>query len=85
MLIFPNLDTMQQKYKIDKAHKPFILRLMGKLWRGYKSELSRKVRDFVQCPSVTNELALKKPADVNSKEWDEFVKIRTSREFKVCS
>ena len=85
MLIFLDLDTVQQKYNIDRAHKPFILRLMGKLWRGYKSELSRKIRDFVRCPSVANELTLKKLVDVNSKEWDEFVKIRTSREFKVCS
>ena len=69
---------------IDQKHKAYTLRLLGRLWRGYKSELSIKIKNLTNCPDVENELRLLRPSNVKPEEWIEFVRIRRSREFKVC-
>lgn len=56
---------------------------MGKLWRNNKSTVTRIINELAKSPDVAKELARRKPTDVKSDEWEEFYKIRTSKEFKV--
>ena len=57
---------------------------MGKLWRGYKNELSRTIRKLANSTDIAEELAHIKPADVKAHEWDDFVRHRRSLKFQVC-
>ncbi|EXB23828.1 hypothetical protein L484_009589 [Morus notabilis] len=58
---------------------------MGKLWRNNKSTLTRIINELAKSPDVDKVLARRKPTDVKSDEWEEFYKIRTSKEFKEKS
>lgn len=74
---------MQQRYKLDECHKKIILGMIGKDWKEFKSKLSKIVLQASQGPNVSRHLALHKPTEVKCTEWEEFVKDRLTKEFKV--
>ena len=55
----------------------------GKLWRSYKFELSRRVRNNVGARNLERVIALTKPDNIRMVEWRAFVKSRTSKAFIV--
>ncbi|KAK9085733.1 hypothetical protein Sjap_026144 [Stephania japonica] len=66
----------KQKCKIEECRKKIVFRLIGKLWRNWKSMLSKKLKKAVS-PSVC------KPLEVKEHEWNEFVQVRRE-EASVC-
>ncbi|KAJ6827620.1 uncharacterized protein M6B38_366960 [Iris pallida] len=77
---------MMQKYVIEDCYKKFILRLMEKSWRNWKSSISRSLRKVVDAGvDVSRCITLLKPDEPTDRVWDEFVKIRTSDQFKELS
>ena len=55
----------------------------GKLWRSYKSELSRRVRNHIRAGNLERVIALTKLDNIGMVEWKAFVKSRTSKAFIV--
>ncbi|KAK9144326.1 hypothetical protein Sjap_004229 [Stephania japonica] len=64
-----------QKCIIEECRKKIVFRLIGKLWRNWKSMLSKKLKKSVS-PSAC------KPLEVKEHEWNEFVQVRRSLEWK---
>ncbi|KAK9095773.1 hypothetical protein Sjap_021270 [Stephania japonica] len=61
---------LKQKCIIEECRKKIVFRLIGKLWRNWKSMLSRKLKKAVS-PSAC------KPLEVKEHEWNEFVQVRS--------
>lgn len=76
---------MQLKYIFDEYHKPMVIRMMGRLWRNYKSELSIDIRDSSKGPNSKRTIELLKPSNVDKNEWEAFVKERLSPAFIVST
>ncbi|KAL5787354.1 hypothetical protein ACOSP7_004303 [Xanthoceras sorbifolium] len=56
---------------------------MGSQWRQYKSRITKKLIEASQGPGKKRALKLLKPKNVtNAGDWNEFVKQRTSEQFK---
>lgn len=77
---------IQQQYIIDDCHQKFIMQKMGSYWRQYKSSLSKKVKEVVdKGVDVKKKIKGLKPSNLKDKDWEAFVKKRTSFGFKVTS
>ncbi|XP_028078144.1 uncharacterized protein LOC114280032 [Camellia sinensis] len=71
------------KYKVHDIHKTHVMQKFAKLWRNYKSELSRKVRTLAAAGKghLARNIALTKPDKIGMDEWKAFVKNRLSKSF----
>ncbi|XP_028057751.1 uncharacterized protein LOC114261663 [Camellia sinensis] len=69
------------KYKVHDIHKTRVMQKFAKLWRNYKSELSRKVRTLAAAGKghLARNIALTKPDKIGMDEWKAFVKNRLSK------
>lgn len=65
---------VQQQFIIDDCYRDYILMMMGKIWRTYKSELSRKIRAVIKSKDVIDHLAAlreMKPQNIKSEQqWN---------------
>ncbi|VVA41537.1 PREDICTED: LOC110785510 isoform [Prunus dulcis] len=74
---------LMQKFIVEDWHKKFILRVMDKLWRNWKSKLSVQIRRILESRSdVARHMVLLKPSDATQEEWDAFVAERMSDKWK---
>ncbi|KAK9133046.1 hypothetical protein Scep_012574 [Stephania cephalantha] len=71
-------DNIEQKCTIQECHKKFVFRLIEKLWRNWKSMLSTKLAKGDSPLSC-------KPLQVKEHEWNEFVQVSRSLEWKQLS
>ncbi|CAL5383295.1 unnamed protein product [Camellia sinensis] len=71
------------KYKVHDIHKTHVMQKFAKLWRNYKSELSRKVRTLAAAGKghLARNIALTKLDKIGMDEWKAFVKNRLSKSF----
>ncbi|CAL5384394.1 unnamed protein product [Camellia sinensis] len=69
------------KYKVHDIHKTRVMQKFAKLWRNYKSELSRKVRTLAAAGKghLARNIALTEPDKIGMDEWKAFVKNRLSK------
>ena len=76
---------IQLKYKVHDIHKTHVMLKVAKLWRYYKSELSRKVRTFAIASkgNFARNIALTKPDKIGMDEWKALVKNRLSKSFII--
>ncbi|CAL5384388.1 unnamed protein product [Camellia sinensis] len=71
------------KDKLWACVKTHVMQTFAKLWRNYKSELSRKVRTLAAAGKghLARNIALTKPDKIGMDEWKAFVKNRLSKSF----
>ncbi|CAL5384406.1 unnamed protein product [Camellia sinensis] len=76
-------NCVKLKYKVHDIHKTHVMQKFAKLWRNYKSELSRKVRTLAAAGKghLARNIALTKPDKIGMDEWKAFVKNRLSKSF----
>ncbi|CAE6010378.1 unnamed protein product [Arabidopsis arenosa] len=68
------------RFEVDEEYqKTALLKQMGCLWRSWKSRLVTRIRE-----AKTNQQRMNlRPKNVSPFEWRKFVKLKTSKEFKV--
>ncbi|GMP84257.1 hypothetical protein CsSME_00037851 [Camellia sinensis var. sinensis] len=76
---------MQLRHKIHDIHKTHVMQKLAKLWRNYKSELSRKIRTLVAAGKghLARDIALNKPDKIGMAEWKVFGKNQLSKSFII--
>ncbi|KAL5776265.1 hypothetical protein ACOSP7_009191 [Xanthoceras sorbifolium] len=75
--------SLLQYFKLLDSSKDYIFKKMGGRWRQYKSRITKKLIEVSQGPRKKRAL---KPKNVtNAGDWNEFVKQRTSEQFKERS
>ena len=73
---------MQSKFDVDEYYQRVsVLKQMGGLWRSSKSRLVTQIN---QAENNQKRMNLR-PKNVPPTEWRKFVKLKTSKEFKVCN
>ncbi|KAG7572280.1 Transposase Tnp1/En/Spm-like [Arabidopsis suecica] len=74
--------SVQARFEVDEEYqKTALLKQMGCLWRSWKSRLVTRIRE-----AKTNRQRMNlRPKNVSPFEWRKFVKLKTSKEFKVVS
>ncbi|KAL5854582.1 hypothetical protein ACOSQ4_004384 [Xanthoceras sorbifolium] len=78
--------SLLQYFKLLDSSKDYIFKKMGSQWRQYKSRITKKLIEASQGPGKKRALKLLKPKNVtNAGDWNEFVKQRTSEQFKERS
>lgn len=73
---------MQARFEVDEDYQRVsVLKQMGGLWRASKSRLVTQINQ-----SDNNQQRMQlRPKNVPPIEWRKFVKLKTSKEFKVCN
>ncbi|KAG7567797.1 Transposon En/Spm-like [Arabidopsis thaliana x Arabidopsis arenosa] len=74
--------SVQARFEVDEEYqKTALLKQMGCLWRSWKSSLVTRIKE-----AKTNQQRMNlRPKNVSPFEWRKFVKLKTSKEFKVVS
>ncbi|KAG7559310.1 putative transposase Ptta/En/Spm plant [Arabidopsis thaliana x Arabidopsis arenosa] len=74
--------SVHARFEVDEEYqKTALLKQMGCLWRSWKSRLVTRIRE-----AKTNQQRMNlRPKNVSPFEWRKFVKLKTSKEFKVVS
>ena len=72
---------LQARFKLDEEwQKVPIFQQMGCIWRASKSRL---VSQIIKATTIEERLKLKPDNIKSTKEWKDFIKIKTSSNFKV--
>lgn len=74
---------IQQRFIIDNCHRKVVLQMMGRMWRNFKSLLTKKIKALADDINVATELEQLKPHKLAISNWEAFVKSRNFPAFQV--
>ncbi len=75
---------LQEYYDLDESKKSYVMRRCGVLLRNFKSKMYQMfVKPHLHNPEKLRNVSKKYRALVCQDDWDEFVKVRDSIDFKV--